>query len=97
MSAALAIRVAFLNRVHGCIRLARWLSLRTDLDHLTTGMFEAMLETLAEMVERDASADMIDSTVIRAHHCAVGIKRDSGNRGAWAIARRLQQQTPRAL
>jgi len=42
---------------------------------VTTGVFDAMLETLAEMVERDASADMIDSTVVRAHHCAVGIKR----------------------
>ncbi len=34
-----------------------------------------MLETLAELAERDATADMIDSTVVRAHHCAVGIKR----------------------
>lgn len=42
---------------------------------VTTGVFDAMLETLAEMAERDASADMIDSTVVRAHHCAVGIKR----------------------
>ena len=42
---------------------------------VTTGMFDAMLETLAEMVERDTTADMIDSTVVRAHHCAVGIKR----------------------
>jgi transposase len=40
-----------------------------------TGVFDAMLETLAEMVERDATADMIDSTVVRAHHCAVGIKK----------------------
>ena len=40
-----------------------------------TGVFEAMLETLVELVERDRSADMIDSTVVRAHHCAVGIKR----------------------
>ncbi|EHH06270.1 putative transposase [Mesorhizobium amorphae CCNWGS0123] len=40
-----------------------------------TGLFDAMLETLAEMVERDVSADMIDSTIVRAHHCAVGIKR----------------------
>ena len=40
-----------------------------------TGVFEAMLETLAELVERDRSADMIDSTIVRAHHCAVGIKR----------------------
>jgi len=35
-------------------------------------VFEAMLETLAEMVERERSADMIDSTIVRAHHCAVG-------------------------
>ncbi|MBN7776087.1 transposase [Nitratireductor aquimarinus] len=40
-----------------------------------TGVFEAMLETLAEMVERDRSADMIHSTIVRAHHCVVGIKR----------------------
>jgi transposase len=40
-----------------------------------TGVFDAMLETLAEMAGRDRSADMIDSTVVRAHHCAVGIKK----------------------
>jgi transposase len=39
------------------------------------GVFDALLETLSEMVERDTSADMIDSTVVRAHHCAVGLKR----------------------
>ncbi len=42
---------------------------------VTTGVFEAMLETLGEMVARDATADMIDSTVVLAHHCAVGIKK----------------------
>ena len=31
----------------------------------TTGMFDAVLKPLAEMVERDTSADMIDRTVIR--------------------------------
>ena len=40
-----------------------------------SGVFDAMLETLTEAVERDASADMIDSTVVRAHHCAVGLKK----------------------
>jgi transposase len=40
-----------------------------------TGVFDALLETLADMVERDTSADMIDSTVVRAHHCAVGLKK----------------------
>ena len=41
----------------------------------TTGVFDAMLETLAGAVERDGRADMIDSTIVRAHHCAVGIKK----------------------
>lgn len=40
-----------------------------------TGVFDAMLETLAEMAGRERSADMIDSTIVRAHHCAVGVKR----------------------
>jgi len=39
-----------------------------------TGVFDALLEGLAELVERDRSADMIDSTVVRAHHCAAGMK-----------------------
>jgi transposase len=39
------------------------------------GVFDAMLESLAELVERDPCADMIDSTVVRAHHCAAGLKR----------------------
>ena len=41
----------------------------------TTGVFDAMLETLADVLERDGSADMIDSTVVRAHHCATGMKK----------------------
>ncbi len=32
---------------------------------LATGVFEAMLEALAEPVERDRSDDMIDSTIVR--------------------------------
>jgi transposase len=40
-----------------------------------TGVFEAMLETLAAVIERDTTADVIDSTVVRAHHCAVGLKK----------------------
>jgi len=41
-----------------------------------TGVFDAMLEALASAVERDASAAMIDSTVVRAHYCAAGIKKE---------------------
>jgi transposase len=40
-----------------------------------TGVFDAMLETLAEMAGRDRCADMIESIIGRAHHCAIGIKR----------------------
>ncbi|MEN2746789.1 transposase [Sphingomonas sp. T9W2] len=40
----------------------------------TIGVFDAMLEALANAIECDGRADMIDSTVVRAHHCAVGIK-----------------------
>lgn len=40
-----------------------------------TGVFDAMLETFAEIAGRDGTADMIDSTVVRAHHCAVGLKK----------------------
>lgn len=47
-------------------RYRRWVS---------TNVFEAMLESFAEVVERNTSADMIDSTVVRAHHCAVGLKK----------------------
>jgi hypothetical protein len=49
--------------------------LRRYRQWLEVGAFDAMLESLAEMFERDATADMIDSTIVRAHHDAVGIKR----------------------
>ncbi|MCQ8280165.1 transposase [Acetobacteraceae bacterium KSS8] len=40
-----------------------------------TGVFYALLERLTG---RNRSADMIDSTVVRAHHRAAGIKRKLG-------------------
>jgi len=62
---------------------------------VTTGVFDAMLETLADPAGRETAADMIDRTVVRAHHCAVGLKGgESANRGAWPVARRLHHQTP---
>jgi hypothetical protein len=57
-------------------RYSRWVK---------TGMFDALLETLAEMVKRDTSADMIDSPVIRVHHCAVGQKK--GDQKAQGLCR----------
>jgi hypothetical protein len=60
-------------------------------------VFDAMLETLAEMAGRERSADMIDSTIVQAHHYAVGITGDSGDRGAWPIEGSLHHQDPRSL
>jgi transposase len=71
-------------------RFRRW----TEL-----GVFDALLESLAELVERERSADMIDSTIVRAHHCAVGIKkglRIGRGSGARAAASR-PRSTPAAM
>jgi transposase len=64
---------------------------------IESGIFDAMLETLAELAGQDRQAHMVDSTVIRAHHCAVGIKRDSRSRGARPLARRFLDQNPRQM
>lgn len=40
-----------------------------------TGVFDALIESLSELVKRERTGDMVDSTIIRAHHCAVGLKR----------------------
>jgi transposase len=75
-------------------RFRRW----TEL-----GVFDALLESLAELVERERSADMIDSTIVRAHHCAVGIKRGrrigrgSGARAAASRPRSTPAATPRVV
>ena len=37
-----------------------------------TGEFDAMLKKLTEMAGRERSADMTDSIIVRAHHCALG-------------------------
>lgn len=64
---------------------------------VTTAVFDAMLETLAELAGHDTAADMIDSTAVRAHHCAVGKKGDSANRSVWLIARWLHHEAPRKM
>jgi transposase len=65
---------------------------------IESGVFDAMLETFSEMIERDTSADMIDSTVIRAHHCAVGIKKGlkKPRRLADRVAASVQSSMPAA-
>jgi len=48
----------------------------TILTDIRQGVRESVgVVTSAGMVERDASVDMIDRTTVRAHHCAVGIKK----------------------
>jgi transposase len=59
------------------------------------GVFDALLETLTEMVARDTSADMIDGTVVRAHHCAVGLKR--GIRSTRGLAARAAGSPPSSM
>jgi transposase len=61
------------------------------------GVFEAFIESLSKLVERDRSADMVDSTVIRAHHCVVGLRLGSRSRSPRALSRRLLDQNPRTL
>lgn len=63
------------RRRHLSYEYGKWNSVfRRYRRWLEVGVFDAMLESLAEMVERDPSADMIDSTIVRAHHCAAGLK-----------------------
>jgi transposase len=58
---------------------------------VVTGVFGAMLETLAAVVERDVSADMIDSTVVWAHHCTVGLKKGIKNSKGLAVREAASQ------
>ncbi|WBO23368.1 transposase [Sphingomonas abietis] len=54
----------------------KWYSVfRRHRRWVETGVFDAMRETLAEIAGRARSADRIDSAVVRAHHCAVGMKK----------------------
>ncbi|MGC5798251.1 transposase [Sphingomonas sp. NFX23] len=58
---------------------------------VVTGVFEAMLEALAAVVERDVSANIIDSTVVRAHRCAVGLKKGTRNSRGSAVREAASQ------
>ena len=56
------------------------------------GLWDLMLEALAEGGGSNA-VHMVDSTVIRAHHCAAGPRGDSKS-GSWPLARWLLDQNP---
>lgn len=88
--------------IQGCLleaALGERIGLSDEERWVETGVFDALVETLTDMVGRERSADMIDSTIVRAHHCAVGIK--GGLRRPRRLADReaasLPSSTPAAM
>jgi transposase len=66
---------------------------RPYLRWTASGLWDLMLEALAEGGGSDA-VQMVDSTVIRAHHCAAGARGDS-KPGFWLRPRWIFVQNPR--
>jgi transposase len=62
-----------------------------------TDVFDAMLQTLAELAGADNAAHLIDGTIIPAHYCAVGKKWYSKSRSPRPLARQLLDRNQRAL
>jgi transposase len=61
-----------------------------------SGLWDVMLETLADSGGEADLLQMIDSTSIRAHHCAAG-GRGASSTGSWALARvALRASSPSA-
>jgi transposase len=56
-----------------------------------SGVWDVILEALASSGVCDAALQMIDATIIRAHHCAAGGKGGRVQR-AWPFTRRLPHQ-----
>lgn len=61
----------------------------------TAGVWDLLLQALADGGGDADTLQMIDSTIIRAHHCAAGARGDSRG-GSWLLARRLLDQNPPA-
>ena len=59
-----------------------------------SGLWDLLLETLAGSGAAPKTVQMIDATVIRAHHQAAGAKGDS-KASSWPFARRLHEQDSR--
>lgn len=57
-----------------------------------TGVFDALIESLSELAKRERKGDMVDSMIIRAHHCAVGIKKDSRSGSVRSFARWIHRR-----
>ena len=60
----------------------KWSSVYRQFRRWTlSGLWELMLEALNESGEGGSTVQMIDSTVIRAHHCAAGAKGGTQRQG----------------
>ena len=72
----------------------KWSSVYRQFRRWTlAGLWDMTLEALNESGAMPDQVQMIDSTVIRAHHLAAGAKGDS-KRGFWAFKRWLYDQDP---
>ena len=50
-----------------------------------TGVWDAVLQTLSELAQPDRRRHMIDSTIVRAHQNAAGVKGGIKTRRLWAV------------
>ena len=74
-------------RPHG--HFGKWSSVDRQFRRWTlAGLWEFLLEALNETEGVGESVQMINSTIIRAHHCAAGAKGELQS-GSWALKRWL--------
>lgn len=78
-----------------CVKMDTGLQLmsRSALS-ITAAAFETMLETLAALAEREAIADMIDGTVVRADHSAVRMTNGAKEPDALTLIFLYQDSSP---
>lgn len=82
--------------------LGNWNSVHRQFRRWTTsGLWDVLLQAFADSGGEADALQMIDSTVIRAHHCAAGIKGGlsavrSAARGAASRPRSICAPTPKA-
>ena len=63
--------------------LGRWASVyKQFLRWMHSGLWDVLLEALVESGAVPDSVQMIDSTIVRAHHCAAGAKKRGRREGA---------------
>lgn len=76
--------------------LGRWNSVFRQFRRWNaSGLWNVLLQALADGDREAEALQMVDSTIVRAHHCAVGARGDP-RPGARSFARRLLNQDPPA-